>query len=171
MRPGDGLATEPLNKPSPWPTSLCDYAAIHGLIQSTPTATESTLTVPATIITGRVIRRVRIALAGFAVLTVASAFVSPQCEGHAIGWGQEFPTPVLTSAGEVCEIIEQHEDESVVISGYHDDFADYARWMLDQLTADAGSASAADLELIEYLRDCLSEKARATRRAVGGIGT
>ncbi len=120
---------------------------------------------PVTIIT----RTPLTAAAGLFVLLAAVAWVSPSCEGHAIGWGEEFPTPVLTSDGEVCEIVERHEDEDVIISGYHDDFADHALfWMLEVMKEHPEELSAQDLEMIEYLEDCLSEKPTPVPTPAGG---
>ena len=103
----------------------------------------------------------KVTTAGLLVLLTAAAWVSPRCGNFAVGIGDgpEVPTPVLTSTGELCEIIEESDDGRVVISGRHDDFGDYAHWMLDQLTADPEAISAQDRELIAYLQDCLSEKA------------
>ena len=104
-------------------------------------------------------RTPRLTLAGLSVLLLASAFVSPQCRGWAVGWGQDFPTPVLTSDGELCELVEKQLDgEEVIISGKHDDFADHARWMIELLTEDPASMTAENMEMVEYLEDCLSEK-------------
>ena len=104
--------------------------------------------------------RLHAAVAGLLVLLTAAAWVSPRCANFAVGIGEgpEVPTPVTTSAGEVCEITEESEDGDAVISGYHDDFADYALWVIEQLTEGPEAITAQDRELIAYLEDCLAEK-------------
>ena len=104
--------------------------------------------------------RLQVAAAGLMVLLTAAAWVSPRCANFAVGVGEgpEVPTPVLTSAGELCEVTEENEHGRVVISGRHDDFVYHARWMIDQLTEDPEAVTAQARELIAYLEDCLTEK-------------
>lgn len=65
------------------------------------------------------------------------------------------PTPVRTSSGELCRIVEGN----TAVMGDHDDFAEHARYHLswyESLTPTPENKREVEAQ-IAYLRDCLGE--------------